>query len=122
MEGTHSMNCECDECLEMRWAVGSSASACWTVPGWTDFYGNIKCAKCGKVQSPTFKACIVCCLHNTLDFTEYWHGSDECGGWHLGVECADCGKNFDFDRDDIIANYMAVRRKPNHCSVASARE
>ena len=28
MEGTHSTICECDECVEMRRAAGSSAPAC----------------------------------------------------------------------------------------------
>ncbi len=93
-------------------AAGSSAPACWAVPGWTDGYGNCKCAKCGKVQSPTFKACVKCCSHDTLNFVEEWHGPDEGGGWELDVECADCGKNFDFNRDEIIYNYQAIRRKP----------
>ena len=85
----------------------------WAFPDWTDQHGNVKCQKCGKVQSPMFRACIACCPHDTLYFTEDWHGPDEGGGWELDVECADCGKNFDFSRSDIIANYKAVRRKPN---------
>lgn len=89
------------------------APRCWAVPDFVDEWGNVKCAKCGRVQSNSFTACIWCCNHDTLKFTEDWHGTDDCGGWELEVECAVCGKNFDFKREEIMRNYIAVRRQPN---------
>lgn len=72
--------------------------------------GENFCDVCGKNQADSFKACIHCCPHNELNFTEDWKGSDECGSWELAFECAACGKNFEFQRADILRNYKAVRR------------
>lgn len=84
----------------------------WAIAGFTDTHGNIKCNVCGKLQSPSFKECIYCCAHDELDFTEERCGTDEGGGWELKVECARCGKNFDFTRYNLIRDYKAVRRSP----------
>jgi len=108
---------ECQERTNAR-IDDSSPAPCWAVPGWTDGYGSVKCVKCGKIQSAGFKACIACCPHNVLDFTEDWHR----GGWELEVVCADCGKNFDFTSSDIIANYKAVRYQPNGKEVEDGKE
>lgn len=86
---------------------------CWALPYPQDKYGNVACKRCGKLQSPFFKACIGCCDHEELNPTEEWHGPDDGGGWELDVECAICGKNFDFSRSEIIRNYKLVLRKPN---------
>lgn len=79
------------------------------LPEWAsqfaDSDGNAVCKDCGKVQAASFKACIYCCKHNELDFTEDWH----CG-WNLDVECAICGKNFDFSNETIIREYKAVKK------------
>ena len=82
----------------------------WANKQFADEFGNVACKVCGNVQSPTFKACIVCCKHDELELTEEWHGLDDGGGWELGVECAICGKNFDFTRDYLIRNYKLVRK------------
>jgi len=78
------------------------------LPGWASQFADGEsaiCKKCGKVQDVSFSACISCCKHDELYFTEEWH----CG-WHLDVECAICGKNFGFDNDVIIREYKVVRR------------
>jgi len=80
----------------------------WKVLGWSDEYGNVKCSTCGRVQSPAFKACLDCCQHDTLDFTEQWIDN---AGWALDIECSECGKNFGFNNRYMIANYKAVRRE-----------
>ncbi len=79
----------------------------WAVPGWTDEYGNVKCKKCGSLQSPGRAACAKCCPHNTLKFVEDWHGYGY--GWQLAVECADCGK-WDLPIEKIIREYKAVKK------------
>ena len=82
----------------------------WALPGEADEYGNAKCRECGGVQSPSFRSCIYCCPHDNLAFTEKWYGPDDGVGWGLAVECATCGKNFGFDLDTMIGQYMAVRK------------
>ena len=71
-----------------------------------DTHGNVACLKCGKAQSPYFMACIYCCTHEILEFTEQW----DCG-WRLDVYCSICGKNFDFSKDVLIREYKAVRKE-----------
>jgi hypothetical protein len=82
----------------------------WARYGEADKYGNVVCKTCENSQSPTFRACIYCCPHNELEFVEEWHGPVECGGWELGAECAICGKNFDFPREQIMQEYKAIRK------------
>ena len=91
-----------------------SATPCWALPEWRDSYGNVKCVKCGKIQSDRFSACVECCKHEELELTEEWHGPDEGGGWGLDVECKMCGKNYDFRRDDLIARYKLVLILPKN--------
>ena len=97
----------------------SSAASGWALPE-LDKQGNATCKTCGKKQSPSFKACIGCCTHDELDFTEDWHGPDDGGGWELDVECAFCGINFDFSRHVLMREYRAVRRSPNDSSSETA--
>jgi len=73
--------------------------------GKVDKNGNAICLKCKRVQASTFSACIYCCSHDTLEFTEEY----DCG-WHLSVACSICDKNFDFNNTELIANYKVVRR------------
>ncbi len=75
-----------------------------------DKHGNVKCEKCGRWASETFKKCPHCCEHNELELDEGWHGSDEEGGWELEVVCLECGKNYDFDNDWLIENFKLVRK------------
>jgi hypothetical protein len=86
----------------------SPAMPGWALPEPADEYGNATCKVCGKKQAPSFGACIQCCSHDELRFDEEW---DQ--GWHLTVECAVCGKNFDFTNDELMRDYKAVRRSPN---------
>lgn len=83
-----------------------------------DEYGNVACADCGKMQSPSFTACIECCQHDELRLREEWHGPDDGGGWELDVECTVCGKNFGFSRDDLIENYklLCAQRPSSHAA------
>jgi len=82
-------------------------------PSWSkgvaDKYGNISCKVCGNVQSPSFEACIKCCKHNILEFTDEWIGCDDGGGWGIACGCKYCGNNFDFDADTLKNNYFVVR-------------
>jgi len=71
-----------------------------------DTHGNVACLKCGKAQSPDFIACIHCCTHEILAFTERW----DCA-WILDVYCSICGKSFDFSNDVLIREYKAVRKE-----------
>lgn len=73
-----------------------------------DNHGNMKCDVCGNTQSDSFKYCINCCDHTQLHLVEtYFHGGS---GWHLDVECSICGKNFGFDNEKIINDYMLVKK------------
>jgi len=76
-----------------------------------DKYGNLQCSECQKSYAPIFKRCPHCCPHNELELAEEWHGQDEGGGWELGVECSDCGRNYDFPRDFVINNFKLVRKR-----------
>ena len=87
--------------------IVSSNTPKWAIPDMVDSGGNVACRKCAQKQSPTFKACVFCCTHDQLRFVERY----ECCGWELDVECDVCGKNFGFSRDDIISNYIAVRKE-----------
>ena len=77
--------------------------------GWhgdsVDKYGNVKCLKCGKAQSPSFLACIYCCPHNNLEFDE-----DYDQRWRLSVFCADCGKNWGFSIQCLINKYRIIKK------------
>jgi uncharacterized Zn finger protein len=75
--------------------------------------GNIKCETCGKEYTGLFTACPHCCQHNELELVEEWQGPDDGGGWGLAVQCMECGKNYDFRRDELIENYKLVRIQPN---------
>ena len=80
----------------------------YDVPAWAetcDEKGNAVCKTCGETSAAVFKACIYCCPHNTLKFTEEWN----CG-WMLAVYCNDCGKAHGFRNENLIMNYI-VRRK-----------
>jgi hypothetical protein len=68
-------------------------------------YGNINCEECGKSYSKHFKQCVYCCNHDKLGFDEDYH----CG-WHLTTFCLDCGNNLDISNDDVIKNYIAVKK------------
>ena len=86
------------------------------IPEWakeyiTDKYGNIFCKVCNNCQSPSFKKCIKCCTHDVLTFEDNWVGTDESGSWGFDCVCEDCGKNFDFDLEDLKNNYKVVRIK-----------
>ena len=71
-----------------------------------DKNGNVACNHCKKVQSPSFTACVYCCEHKNLEFDDEY----DCG-WRLDVFCTDCGKNFDFRNDDLMANYKIVKKE-----------
>ena len=88
----------------------SEVSPSWAKPGAADEFGNVACAVCGKVQSPRFDACVSCCKHERLAFTEGWHGADDGGGWEIEAYCAVCGKNYDFSNETLIRDYQAVKK------------
>lgn len=79
----------------------------WAKKEDVDKYDNVACQICGKIQSPSFRTCIYCCKHDELGLTEEWN---EGGGWELDAECARCGKNFDFSRQELIQVYKLVRK------------
>lgn len=82
----------------------------WARPEFLDKYGNVACKVCGKEQAPSFRACIYCCKHDELELTEVWGGTDDCGGYEFDVFCQTCGKDFGFDRNELIRNYKVVRK------------
>jgi hypothetical protein len=86
-------------------------------PAWAkhvtvDEYGNVACKKCGGIQSRDFIGCIFCCQHDELKLIEEWQGSDSGGTWGLNVECALCGKNFDFNNEKLMREYKLVLKIP----------
>jgi hypothetical protein len=82
----------------------------WAKPGTVDQYGNVACAACGQVQSPSFKACTQCCKHDVLDIDDDWIGGDDNGHWGIMFSCRDCGMNYGFDRRTLQENYEVVRK------------
>jgi hypothetical protein len=77
----------------------------------TDANGNVTCKKCGKKYDPFFKHCPHCCKHKTLNLvSDYGWGDNDSAGWEIGVECAVCGKNYGWDKEDVIRRYKAVLR------------
>jgi len=84
------------------------------IPDWSNpvaDYGNVACKVCNKIQASSFKACIYCCNHDELELVEEWHGPDDDGGWELDVECLICGKNFDFQNEQLVNEYKLVRKR-----------
>lgn len=82
----------------------------WAKPDPVDQYGNVECKACGRIQSPSYRACVFCCPHAELTFVEGWHGSDDCGSWELEVECIACGKDHEFSNDLLKRLYKVVRK------------
>lgn len=81
----------------------------WALAGAVDKYGNVACAKCGKVQAPQFSACVNCCQHMKMALVERWYGNDEHGEWGLAVQCKGCDKDFDFAPEMLMEKYEVVR-------------
>ena len=56
-----------------------------TKPEWASVFASedATCKVCGEISAASFTACIYCCKHDELSFTEQWDG-----GWVLGVECS----------------------------------
>ena len=76
----------------------------WALDERADEYGAVTCKVCKKVQADSFDACIACCTHDILNFSEEWDH-----GWRISMECTICGKNFGFSNKVLIQDFKAIR-------------